>query len=439
MENQVFLEVESGLNPQQAMAEANRCLKCHNPPCNSGCPAGVDVARFIRQIASNNLSGAIKAIREDNIFPGACARICPQTVLCEEKCSGTELAQPIRIGKLQRFAADTERQKGAKLLRKLPSNGQKVAVVGSGPAGLSAATTLVRLGYAVDVFEKRPLPGGLLAHVIPAYRLPYEILKDEIEYIKALGVDIHCDTPIKDIPGLLAKYAAVFAATGAGRPRQLGVEGEGLAGVMQGMDFLEKIRQAEIQGLKADDLAGKRVEVIGGGNTAMDAAVSARRLGAGSVTIRYRRSEKEMPAWERERKLAAAEGVQFRFLCSPKRFLGKGGSLRRVEYVGMELTAPDASGRPHPLPVAGSVFSVDCDLAIIAAGQQISETLVADRAESPGEVSLLTAKKDTGETAVEGLFVGGDLVNGGATAVQAIGDGKKAALAMDQFLKARGK
>jgi glutamate synthase (NADPH/NADH) small chain len=439
MENQVFLEIESGLSPQQAMAEANRCLKCHNPPCNAGCPAGVDVARFIRQIASNNLSGAIKAIREDNIFPGACARICPQTVLCEGKCSGTELAQPIRIGKLQRFAADTERQKGAKLLRKLAPTGHKAAVVGSGPAGLSAAAALVRLGYEVDVFEKRSLPGGLLAHVIPAYRLPYAVLKDEIDYIKALGVDIHCDTPVEDIPGLLAKYAAVFAAIGAGRPRQLGVEGEGLAGVVQGLDFLEKIRQAEIKGLKPEDLSGKRVEVIGGGNTAMDAAVSARKLGAGSVTVRYRRSEKEMPAWERERKLAAAEGVQFRFLCSPKRFLGEAGSLRRVEYVGMELTAPDASGRPRPLPISGSMFSVDCDLAIIAAGQHISETLLADRAEFPGGASLLKAKEDTGETSVEGVFAGGDLVNGGATAVLAIGDGKKAALAMDQFIKTRGK
>lgn len=435
MKHKIFEEVEKGYTPQEAVAEAFRCIKCQDAPCNKGCPAVIDVAKFIRQIANKNFSGAIRVIREENILPGTCARICPQKELCEGQCSSTELTQPIHIGKLQRFAADYEREKGAKLLGKLKPRRLSVAVIGGGPAGLSAAATLVRLGYEADLFDVNPLPGGLLTYVIPSYRLPYEVIKDEIEYIKALGIQIHCKSPKNDIPALLEKYEAVFVSVGASEPQPLAVEGEDLNGVIQGLDFLKEIKMAQIESQGIQFQLNSQVEVIGGGNVAVDAAVSARRLGAEEVTVRYRRTEQEMPAWKSEIEFAKKEGVRLEFLCTPKRFLGDHGRLREIEYIRMKLGGKDISGRPQPIPIEGSEFIVEASTAIVAIGQKPTPNLIEGADISPE--GWIQVDKQTMATSIEGVYAGGDLVNGGDTAVRALADGKRAAFAMDEYIRAK--
>jgi len=437
MTRKVFEEAEKGYTPQEAVAEAYRCIKCQDAPCNKGCLAGIDVAKFIRQIANKNFGGAIRVIREDNILPGTCARICPQKELCEGKCSSTELAQPISIGKLQRFVADYEREKGAKLLAKLEPKNHSVAVVGGGPAGLSAGTTLARLGYDVDLFDANPLPGGLLTYAIPPYRLPYEVVKDEIEYIDALGVRIHSESFIEDIAGLLDKYEAVFVGLGLSEGDRLAVEGEELEGAFQGLDLLREIKLAEIGNRAIQIQLASRVEIIGGGNTAIDAAVSAKRLGAQDVMVRYRRTEREMPAWRGEIEFAQKEGVKFEFLCTPRRFLEDGGRLRAVEYVRMKLGKKDRSGRPRPLPIEGSEFTVEADSVIIAVGQTIRPGILEGADKTPQ--GAIQVDEETMATSIEGIYAGGDLVNGGDTAVRAVGDGKRAAFAMDEYIKKKQK
>lgn len=433
MMDRIFQEAEKGYTPQEAVAEAYRCIKCQDAPCNKGCPAGIDVAKFIRHIANKNFGGAIRVIREDNILPGTCARICPQRELCEGKCSSTELAQTIRIGKLQRFVADYEREKGAKLLGKREPTGLSVAVVGGGPAGLSAATTLARLGYHVDLFDANPLPGGLLTHAIPPYRLPYAVIKDEIEYIEALGVRIHHDSFIQDAPGLLGKYEAVFVGIGASEPNRLAVEGEDLRGAIQGLELLREINLAQIEDRTVRFQVGRRVELIGGGNTVMDAAVSTRRLGAQEVTVRYRRSEQEMPAWRDEIEFAQEEGVNLEFLCTPKRFLGENGKVRSIEYVRMKLGEKDVSDRPRPMPIEGSEFIVETDTVIIAVGQNIRRGFL-EGAEKTSQ-GWIRVDEETMATSIEGIYSGGDAVNGGDTVVRAVGDGKRAAFAMDEYIR----
>jgi len=433
MTDKIFEEAEKGYTPQEAVAEAYRCIKCQDAPCNKGCLAGIDVAKFIRQIANKSFGSAIRVIREDNILPGTCARICPQRELCEGKCSSTELAQAIHIGKLQRFVADNEREKGARLLGKLEPKALSVAVVGAGPAGLSAAATLARLGYDVDLFDANPLPGGLLTYAIPHHRLPYEVVRDEIEYIEALGVRIHCESLIRDIPALLEKYEAVFVGLGASEPHRLAVEREDLHGAIQGLDLLREVKLAQIEDRTVRFPVGGRVEIIGGGNTAMDAAVSARRLGGQEVTVRYRRTEQEMPAWKNEIKFALREGVRLEFLCAPKSFLEDGGRLRAVEYVQMKLGEKDLSGRPRPIPIEGSEFIVKTDTVITAVGQTVGPGSIegADKTSQ----GCIRVNEETMATSMEGIYAGGDLVNGGDTAVRAVGDGKRAAFAMDEYIR----
>lgn len=435
MNDKIFEEVKKGYSTQEAVAEAFRCIECQDAPCNKGCPAGIDVAKFIRQIANKNFAGAVRVIREDNIFPGTCARVCPQKELCEGQCSNTELAQAIHIGKLQRFVADYEREKGAKLLGKLEPKGLSVALIGGGPAGLSAGATLARLGYQVDLFDANPLPGGLLTYVIPPYRLPYGVIKDEIDYIEALGIQIHCQALIKDIPALLDKHEAVFVGLGASEPQRLPVEGEDLNGVTQGLDLLKEIKMAQIENRGIQFQAGRRVEVIGGGNMAVDGAVSARRLGAEIVTIRYRRTEKEMPSWREEVEFAKEEGVRLEFLCAPKRFLGDNGRLGGIEYIRIKLGQEDVSGRPRPIPIEGSEFIVETDTVIIAVGQTIP-TGILEGADKTSQ-GCIRVDEQTMATSIEGIYAGGDIVNGGDTAVRAVGDGKRAAFAMDEYIRAK--
>jgi glutamate synthase (NADPH/NADH) small chain len=435
MMDKIFEEAERTYTPQEAVAEAYRCIKCQDAPCNKGCPAEIDVAKFIRQIANKNFGGAIRVIREDNILPGTCARICPQKELCEGKCSSTELAQAIRIGKLQRFVADYEREKGAKLLGKLEPKGISVAVAGGGPSGLSAGATLARLGYDVDLFDANSLAGGLLTYAIPPYRLPYEVIKDEVEYVEALGVTIHCQSAVEDIPALLEKYEAVFVGLGASETHRLAVQGEDLEGAIQGLALLKEINVAQIENRAIQFEVGRHVEVIGGGNTAIDSAVCTRRLGAQKVTIRYRRTDQEMPAWRDEIEFADKEGVKFEFLCAPKRLLGDRGRLKAIEYVRMKLGEKDDSGRPRPIPVENSEFTVDADTVVVAVGQTSLPSILGGAGKTPQGGILVDDR--TMATSVPGIYAGGDLVNGSDTVVRAVGDGKKAAFAMDEYVRAK--
>ncbi len=429
---EAFREIQRGYSPQEAVTEAFRCIKCEDAPCTKGCPADVDVPKFIRQIASRNFSGAIRIIKEDNILAGICARVCPQRCLCERKCSSSELAEPIKIGLLQRFTADWEMEKGPKPLRSLPAKEISVTVVGSGPAGLSAATFLKRLGYDVDLFESERYAGGVLTYGIPAYRLPKQVVRQEIEYIQSLGVKIHTEHPVRNPVSLLKTYKAVFIGTGVSRPTRLNIPGEELLGVILAQEFLRRVNLALAEQRDFGMTLGDRVVVIGGGNAAMDAAVAASMLGAKEVFILYRRSEKEMPAWDEEREFARDQGVDIQTLTSPTRFLGKNGRLSKIECVKMRLGGLDTSGGRRSTPVLGSEFCISCDTGILAIGQTPAlewEELIRE------PTGLIKVNEKTLETPIPGIYAGGDLIRGSDMVVQAVGDGKRAAFAIDQWIQ----
>ncbi|MEA3239217.1 MAG: NADPH-dependent glutamate synthase [Candidatus Bipolaricaulota bacterium] len=438
-----FDEVPLGYTEEEAIIEAERCLQCPTAPCVKGCPVSVDIPRFIDHIKNRRFSEAIATIKETNSLPAVCGRVCPQESQCQGVCTLGIRFEPVAIGKLERFSADWEAQHGGATHQVLPAKEQRVAVIGAGPSGLTAAGDLRKLGYDVTIFEMLHVAGGVLMYGIPEFRLPKEIVQREISSLKAMGVKIELNKvlgQLYSIDDLLSQgYDAVFIGTGAGLPRFLGIPGENLNGVYTANEFLTRtnlMRAFLFPEYDTPIKVGKRVITVGGGNVAMDSARTALRLGAEESIIVYRRSEQELPARSEEVEHAREEDVNFQLLTNPVRFVEKDGAIAGAECIRMELGEPDESGRRRPVPVEGSEFLIDADTVVIAIGNG-PHPLVPRT--TPGldltRRGNIVADPDTGQTSREGVFAGGDIVTGAATVIQAMGAGKRAAAAIDRYLK----
>ena len=424
-------EVLPPLSEHEARVEAYRCLFCYDAPCTHACPTHIDIPGFIKKIATGNLRGSARTIMEANILGATCARVCPVEELCEGACVLNAEGRPIMIGRLQRHATDHLFENGIRLFTAGPPSGRRVAVVGAGPAGLACAAELARLGHAVTLYEKRELPGGLSTYGIIVLREPVEVALAEAEMIAQLGVDIRTGQELgRDLTldALLAEYDAVFLGIGLGGSPALGIPGEEL--VLDGLTWIER---SKFEPEKME--VGNEVYVVGAGNTAIDAATIARRLGAERVTILYRRSEREMPAYRHEYEFARKEGIDFRFLTQPLRVLGENGRVTGIECVRMRLGSPDASGRAAPEPVPGSEFTLPADQVIKAIGQQ-KPALIAELglATERGFVKVDEAYR----TSIDRVYAGGDCIRarGAASTVMATQDGKLAARAIHEHLGA---
>ena len=426
-----FDEDVSGYSMQRAVAEASRCLRCYDAPCVKGCPAEVDIPTFIKRIETQDLRGAISTIRKSNPLPGICARVCPTEELCEKSCCNEKLIEAINIGSLQRFAADFEKESKIKPKRSTIT-GKKVAIVGSGPAGLAAAANLIEMGHEVVVFEGEPVPGGLLNYGIPPYRLPQDTVAAEIDYLKESGLKVLVNKRVENVDALFKEgFDAVFLGTGATESVSLGMPGEELEDVYLGLDLLKEVNKG-----KKPFPMGKTVAVIGGGNVATDAARCSIRLGAQKVYIIYRRSLEEMPAYRSEIEAANEEGVELMFLTAPTRILGnKSGRVVGLECKRQELGEPDESGRRKPIPIPNSEFKLDVDRIVEAIGQRIDEKFVRNNSEIKVNRGLIVIDEKTRMTSKKGVFAGGDAVNGGTTVVQSIAEGKLAAERIDKYLR----
>lgn len=438
-----FNEVALGYTEEDAVNEAARCLNCKNPTCMQGCPVQVQIPRFIKCIKEKDFESAISIIKETNSLPAICGRVCPQEDQCEQKCILTKKGDPVGIGRLERFAADWEREKGVKIPEKPNPIGKKVAIIGSGPAGLTCAGDLAKLGYDVTVFEAFHEAGGVLIYGIPEFRLPKEIVKQEVNFLKELGVKVETDMvmgKVLTVDDLFEKgYEAVFIGTGAGLPKFMGIPGENYLGVYSANEFLTRINLMKAYKFPETDTpvkVGKKVAVIGGGNVAMDSARSALRMGADEVYIIYRRSEAEMPARKEEFEHAKEEGIIFKFLTNPIRIIGdEKGWVKGVECIQMELGEPDASGRRRPVPIKGSEFTLDMDTVVIAIGTGPNPLLIqATQGLDLNKYGYIATDED-GRTSKEGVWAGGDIVTGSATVILAMGAGKKAAQSIDNYLK----
>jgi len=440
-----FSEVALGYDEAMAAQEASRCLSCPKPQCMKGCPVGVEIPAFIKLIKEGKIREAAWKVKETNALPAICGRVCPQELQCQKTCILGIRGQPIAIGRLERFVADYERQGGVRTPERATPTGHMVAVVGSGPAGLTVAAELARLGHEVEMFESLHEAGGVLIYGIPEFRLPKDIVKYEVEYVKSLGVRLHLDATVGrlvSVPELLAGgYDAVFIGSGAGLPDFLHVPGENLRGVYSANEFLIRtnlMKAYRFPVYRTPIQLGKTVVVVGGGNVAMDSARCAIRLGAEKVYIVYRRSEEELPARHEEIENAKEEGVEFRLLTNPVRFLGDlEGNLVGVECLKMDLGEPDASGRKRPLPREGSNHCIEADTAVVAIGQ--SPNPIIQRTTEGLEVTrwgTILVDESTMATKLKGVYAGGDVVTGGATVISAMGAGKIAAGAIhDYFMK----
>ena len=444
---QNFEEVSLGFPEELALIEAQRCLQCKKPVCIDACPVRVDIPAFIRLILEEDYVSAAKKMRETNFLPMICGRVCPQENQCEKVCLVGKKFQPIAIGKLERFIGDFEYQNNLFEIPKPESNrSEKVAIVGSGPAGLTCAAELARMGYQVTIFEALHLPGGVLIYGIPEFRLPKEIVQVEADRLKAMGVEIRTNVVIGrtlTVDDLFNSegFSAVFLATGAGMPNFLGIAGENLSGVYSASEFLTRINLMKGYRFPEYDTpikAGKRIAVVGGGDTAMDAVRTAVRLGPDKAYLLYRRSELEMPARKEEAQHAKEEGVEFHVLTNPTKILGnEDGWVKAVECQKMQLGEPDEQGRRRPLPIAGSEYTIDVDTVIIAIGQRPNPILQATTPNLEVARGGVVKVDDEGRTTREGVFAGGDLSRGGATVILAMADGQKAAKAIHQYIQER--
>jgi glutamate synthase (NADPH) small chain len=442
-----FTEVNLGYSEELARQEALRCLECAKPACTNDCPVGVKVKDFVQLIVAGDFLGAAAKIREDNVLPAITGRVCPQEDHCEGGCLMGKKVQPLGIGYLERFVADYEqRHLDISNLPKAPSTGKKVAIVGSGPSGLTAAGDLVQKGHQVHVFEALHTPGGVLVYGIPEFRLPKQIIREQIDYMRAMGVEFETDVVVGKtvtLDELLEEegYDAVFIGTGAGLPQFMNIPGEHLNGVYSANEFLTRINLMHAYEFpKYDepmlDLHGKHVAVIGGGNTALDAIRSALRLGASKAYVIYRRSEAEMPARKEEVKHAQQEGIEFRVLTNPVEFLSDGkGWLSAVRCMRMELGEADASGRRRPVAVEGSEFDIPLSVAVIAIGTGANPLI---QSTTPGlntnKRNYIEADVMTQRTSRKGVFAGGDIVTGSATVILAMGAGRRAAKSIHEYL-----
>ncbi len=441
-----FQEVALGYTEEQAMAEASRCLQCPKRPCVDGCPVGVDIPEFIKEIQQGNLAEALRILKTKNSLPAICGRVCPQETQCEVKCSLAKKGAPIAIGRLERYVADWELADTAHRRPQFIApefSGKSVAVVGAGPAGLTVAADLAKLGHRVVIFEALHVAGGVLMYGIPEFRLPKAIVQAEVEYVKSLGAELALNCIVGrtlSVDELFQDgYQAIFLGTGAGLPMFLNIPGENLSGIYSANEFLTRANLMKAY-LFPDHLTpvniGERVVVIGGGNVAMDSARCALRLGAYEVHVVYRRSEAEMPARHEEVENAREEGVIFQFLTNPKGFLGNAeGTVTGMECVEMELGEPDASGRPRPVPKPDSDFVIETDTVIVALGTTPNPLIPAttEGLETTGR-GIVVADKELGITSRAGVWAGGDLTTGAATVISAMGAGKRAAASMHAYL-----
>jgi glutamate synthase (NADPH/NADH) small chain len=442
-----FNEVALGYSLEQATEEASRCIQCKKRNCVTGCPVEVDIPDFIQAIRDGNMPEAVRILKSKNALPGICGRVCPQETQCEATCSLAKKGAPIAIGRLERFVADWERAnmpaKKSRPPRPRPT-GRKVAVVGSGPAGLTAAADLARMGHGVTIFEALHVAGGVLMYGIPEFRLPKAIVQAEVDFVASLGVEIKLDSVVGKLATLdevlASGYDAVFLGTGAGLPMFLNVDGENLNGIYSANEFLTRVNLMKAYLFPSYDTpvkVGKKVAVIGGGNVAMDSARCALRLGADDVYIIYRRSEVELPARREEVENAQEEGIHFKLLTNPKQFLGNERNwVTGAECYEMELGEPDESGRRRPVVKQGSEFVIDVDEVIVALGTRpnplISSTTPGLETTRHGTV---VADEETGKTVKDRVWAGGDIVTGAATVISAMGAGKRAAKSIDEYLR----
>lgn len=433
-----FSEVDCGLSADEAVAEAERCLQCRTPSCVKGCPVGIDIPAFVALIAQRDFPGAIRVIKDDNLLPAICGRVCPQETQCEGECILGVKDTPVRIGALERFVADSERERGLVSPARAESTGKRVAVVGSGPAGLTAAAELARAGHSVTIFESLHEPGGVLMYGIPSFRLPKDVVQAEIDQLREMGVEIltnHLAGASIPVPDLL-RYDAVFIGTGAGLPFFMNIPGEQLNGVYSANEFLTRVNLMHADRFPEYDTPVRhagRVVVVGGGNVAMDAARVARRLGA-RVTLVYRRREEDLPARRAEVVRAKEEGVRFELCANPVRILGT-NFVTGIECVRMEMCELDDSGRPGPVALKGSNFTIDADMVIQAIGQGPNPLLIKKldgvRYGSKGNILV----DEDGQSSLERVFAAGDVATGAATVILAMGGAKRAARAIDQMLR----
>jgi len=447
-----FFEVALGLAKEQAEKEASRCLQCKNSPCVKGCPVEIDIPAFIKLIKEGKAKEALEKIKEKNNLPAVCGRVCPQEDQCEVVCILNKKKIPINIGALERFAADfgivagrrpqAAGQKREKCDLRHETCGIKVAIVGSGPAGLTCAADLAKMGYQVTIFESLHLPGGVLVYGIPEFRLPKKIVHDEIEYIKNLGVEVRTDNLIGNtytLEDLIKEgYKAIFIGVGAGLPQFLGIPGENLDRVYSANEFLTRVNL--MKAYKFPEYStplniGEKVAVIGGGNVAMDCARVTLRLGKKSILV-YRRTENEMPARREEAENAKEEGVVFNILTQPVKIIGdEKGFVKGMECIKMELGSPDESGRCRPVPIKNSNFIMDLDTVVVAIGQNPNPLLrkVTPTLKTNQDGTILV--DDNYMTSIPGVFAGGDIISGADTVISAMGAGKKAAVAIDKYIK----